>query len=431
MFDSLSPNEFPTESLEAEICELAAHLSAASCRWHQLLAELDRREEYVEHGCRSAADWLSRFCGIGMMAAREHVRVAKRLLELPAMTRAFAAGELSFCKVRALTRVASATTEEELVLLAREATGAQLETIIRAYRGVLEADEVEPAATRHHRRRVRTSWDDDGSLAVSARLDAEEGARLVAALDFVVDPEEEGEGARVGALMRIVDAGLAALRAGEEPSPGTAVVPTVVVHVEAEVLAGMVEGQGSVEDGPRLPLETVRRFGCDGLVGLALDREGVTLDEGRRRRTPGARQRRYILGRDRHCRFPGCGRRGHLDIHHCVHWINGGRTDRANLITVCGYHHRVVHEGGFRVDGDGKGRFAFYDPRGRHLEDRCAEAPADATPGTLVGRNRCRLIDVSAETPGARSGGERYDLGLTIDALLCLDMERWFGDMRE
>jgi hypothetical protein len=127
------------EELEREICELAAHIAAATCRWLELLAEFDKRGGWAEWGITSCAHWLSWRCSIGLRAAREHVRVAHRLGELPLVRAAFSRGELSYCKVRALTRAATPKTEAGLLDIARHATGAQLEKLIRCYNGALSA----------------------------------------------------------------------------------------------------------------------------------------------------------------------------------------------------------------------------------------------------------------------------------------------------
>src|SRR5919199_2132453 len=109
----------PLEALEREITELASHINAAMCRWLELVAEYDEREGWAHWGCRSCADWVSWRCSIAPGAAREHVRVARRLRDLPLVRAEFAAGRLSYSKVRALTRVEEVEREEELVSLAR------------------------------------------------------------------------------------------------------------------------------------------------------------------------------------------------------------------------------------------------------------------------------------------------------------------------
>ncbi|MGI9119566.1 MAG: hypothetical protein ACR2G7_05500 [Acidimicrobiales bacterium] len=122
----------PTERLEAEITELAAHLNAAECRRLLLVAEFYRREGWGTWECRSCANWLNWKCGIGLNAAYEKARVAHCLGQLPLITAAFGTGELSYSKVRALTRVAAADNEQGLLDMARAGTAAHLERIVRA-----------------------------------------------------------------------------------------------------------------------------------------------------------------------------------------------------------------------------------------------------------------------------------------------------------
>lgn len=176
-------DEIPLEHLEHEICQLSAHSAAAMCRWLELVAEFDRREGWGAWGARSCAHWLNWKCGLSMVAAHEHVRVARRLLELPLVRRAFSAGQLSYSKARALTRMATPRSEQELVELARHATAAHLDRLARARRAVDRADEREEANRRSEGRHLHHFWDDDGSLVLTARLDPEEGALVLQALD--------------------------------------------------------------------------------------------------------------------------------------------------------------------------------------------------------------------------------------------------------
>jgi hypothetical protein len=151
----------------------------------------------VRVGCRSCAHWLSWRCSISPAAAREHVRVALRLRELPLIRRAFAEGRLSYSQVRALTRVENVAHEEELVSLARHATAAQLERLVRAYRGVVaRARAAESGGPERF-----VTWDhaDDGSLLLHARLPAEEGAVVLTALQAALERLEEGASAEAPA----------------------------------------------------------------------------------------------------------------------------------------------------------------------------------------------------------------------------------------
>jgi Domain of unknown function (DUF222) len=165
---SFDGHEWPLERLEREIGELAAHIHAATCRWLAMVAEFDRREGWADWGCKSCAHWLSWRCALAPSAAREQVRVARRLSELPRIRAAFGRGELSYSQVRALSRVATPELEPSLLDLARYATAAQLERTLRAYRGVLER-ELSPADRAHGERYLVCEHDDDGSLLLRAR----------------------------------------------------------------------------------------------------------------------------------------------------------------------------------------------------------------------------------------------------------------------
>jgi hypothetical protein len=118
-----------------------------------------------------------------MNAAREKVRVAHALKPLPLISASFASGELSFSKVRAVTRIADPENEKELLDLARYATAAQVEKLVRAYRGVERRAEREHAAKQHASRELNYYYDEDGSLVIRARLPAEEGAIVLQALN--------------------------------------------------------------------------------------------------------------------------------------------------------------------------------------------------------------------------------------------------------
>src|SRR5437763_10246281 len=101
------------EQLQDEIAVLASHIYAGTCRWLNLIAGLDRRGSWTADGAGSCAEWLAWRCALSPRAAREHVRVARALGGLPLIHEAFACGELSYAKVRALTRVATPAAEGE------------------------------------------------------------------------------------------------------------------------------------------------------------------------------------------------------------------------------------------------------------------------------------------------------------------------------
>jgi Domain of unknown function (DUF222)/HNH endonuclease len=379
---SIEERAVPLEVLEREITALASQIHAATCRWLTLVAEYDRREGWAHWGCRSCAHWVSYRCGIAPGPAREQVRVARRLEDLPLIRAAFSEGELSYSKVRALTRVENIEREQDLLELARDATASQLERIIRGYRGVVAAERV--AAGGRPERWVHVAHDDDGALLLHARLPAEEGALILAAFDAARDelatadvpaetpptpdadvpagtPLPAGPVARADALLALADAYLAGSRGSRSGGDRY----QVVLHVDPEVLDGG-EGRCELDHGPPLAIPVARRLACDASVVRLSERDGRPLDVGRKTRTIPPALRRALAARDGGCRFPSCTSRRFVDAHHIQHWADGGRTDLGNLVQLCRHHHRLLHEGGFAVTESG-GRLAFRRPDGRPI----------------------------------------------------------------
>ena len=138
------PFRVPLERVEAQICELAGHLAAATCRFLVLLGDFDARRGWARWEMGSCAQWLSWKCQLSSGTAREHVRVARALRDLPVIRARFAAGRLSYAKVRALTRIATPATEAGLAELAGPMTANQLERFARAHRQVTQADDAVP-----------------------------------------------------------------------------------------------------------------------------------------------------------------------------------------------------------------------------------------------------------------------------------------------
>src|SRR6185437_13796079 len=349
------------EALEDELCAESAHLDAACCRVVLMVGELDRRGSRGSMGLRSCAHWLNWRCGVSLGAAREQVRVGRALSGLPLVKAAFGRGELSYSKVRALTRVADRSTEATLVELAHYATAAQLERIVREYRRA-EPDEGARALERHQRRYLTTSTTEDGMVRISARLSAEDAAAVLAALELArqalaaeqatddqpaadqpagdVAAETPFEASLADALVKMCES---VLVSGVVDQGARA---AVVVHVDAPVLADPTEeGCAHLEGAGAISSHTARRLACDAAVAtVAFSPTGEATPEGTTRAIP-ARLRRAVLTRDGGCRWPGCTNRRWVDVHHVVFWANGGQTALGNLVTVCRRHHRLVHEG--------------------------------------------------------------------------------------
>ena len=167
------------DRLEDEITTLAGHLNAATARFLVLVGEYDRRGGWRAWGSKSCADWLSWRCGISPVTAREQLRVARALEDLPLVRAEFAAGRFSYSQTRALTRVATPEVEPDLVEMARHCTAAQLDRLTRGYR---KASEQMEEASEAHARRSLDWWEDRGMLVIQARLPVAEGEAVLEAV---------------------------------------------------------------------------------------------------------------------------------------------------------------------------------------------------------------------------------------------------------
>jgi hypothetical protein len=423
------------DRLADEIAELSAHLDAATARLLDLIREFDARAGW-NNGFRFCAAWLSWRVGLDPGAARERVRVARALGTLPILAGALASGEVSYAKVRALTRVATPETEEQLLTLAKAGTGAHVERLVRGWRRVDRQAEARETARRHANRALHVYQDEDGMVTLRGRLEPEVGALLVQALAAARDilyrqtrSSQDGEGGaedvsaetptmpqqHADALAMLAES---ALHHGIDPgAPGERY--QVVVHVDAPVLADPDQpGQSALEDGTHVSAETSRRLACDASrVVMQHARDGRVVEVGARTRTIPPALRRALHHRDRGCRFPGCGVRFGQG-HHVRHWVNGGPTTLSNLALLCRRHHRAVHEEGYQVDRLADGELQFRRPDGQFLP----EVPLPPTvPNDPVQAIRLRHeaggLQLRSWSAKPRWRGERLDVGWAIDVL--------------
>jgi len=249
------------ERLGDQIAELSAHLDAATARLLDLIREFDARGGWT-NGFRSCAEWLTWRIGLDPGAARERVRVARALGTLPRLAQALARGELSYSKVRALTRVATPETEERLLAVGRAGTAKHVELIVRGWRQVDRKAEALQTIRRHESRWLQAYPDADGMVVIRGRLEPEVGAvvlkALAAARDILYRAKDVSaetrtdeapptwEQLQADALALIAET---ALHHGIDPG-APAEQYQVVVHVDASVLADAnAPGQSVVEEG--------------------------------------------------------------------------------------------------------------------------------------------------------------------------------------
>ena len=415
------------DRLGDEIAELSAHLDAATARLLDLIREFDARGGW-NTGFRSCAAWLSWRTGLAPGAAREHVRVARALGILPLLARALARAEVSYSKVRELTRVATPETEERLLAVGRAGTAEHVERIVRGWRRVDRQAEAREAARQHASRSLCLYPDSDGTMIVKGRLTAEVGALLVQALAAARetlyqrrrDTEPDADPPTMIQQQADALALLAETALHHELDPGAPGERyQVVVHVDAEVLADADQpGQSVLEDGARVPAGTSQRLACDASrVVMRHDSDRRVVEVGARTRTIPPALRRALHHRDRGCRFPGCGVRV-SEGHHIRHWAQGGPTTLSNLASLCRRHHRAVHEEGYLVDRRPDGALRFRRPDGRILPDVPPPRAVPADPVHLLrARHEAEGLALHATTATPGWFGERLDVGWVIDVM--------------
>lgn len=399
------------EALGSQVMASAARIAAATCSMLGALAAFDAAAGWDRADYRSPADWMCWHLGMDRRCAREHLVVARRLGSLALIRECFSRGELSFSQVAALVSVATPQTQARLVELARGCTGSQLAGVMASYRRALAAQVLAEANDAHARRQARWWFDEDGMFCMAARLGAEEGKVIQAALEAAVASLKEtavagpeaGAGPvangslapervpgvvaqdwgarRADALVAIAESSLAA---GLGARPG-ADRRQVVLHVSADALSGSGSGvdEGEhceIEQGPAVPVESARRIACDAaLVTLVEDAQGNPLSLGRKTRAISPALRRALVARDNGCTFPGCAEQRFVEAHHITHWAAGGETSLNNLSTLCWFHHRLVHEGGYRVQRQDAG-VVFIRPNGAVVPTtRVVPGPFDGT----------------------------------------------------
>jgi hypothetical protein len=313
--------------LAARITELAGHLNAATHRWLVLITEFDRRHGWSDGFTKSCAHWLNWKCGIDLGAAREKLRVARALESLPQISAAMATGQLSYSKVRALTRVATPATESLLLDIALHGTAHHVEKLVRQFRRVQEVEELTREARQQANRSLTYRYDEDGSMHLSVRLPAEAGSLVLKALRAAMPEAPNGFGGdcsdplhvsaetpppsdppaswaqrQADALAVLAESFLAhgadALKGGDRQQ--------IVVHVSQAALSQGERGRCELDDGPAIAVETARRLGCDASrVDILEDDSGEPLDVGRRTRASPPAIRRALDARDKGCIFPG------------------------------------------------------------------------------------------------------------------------------
>lgn len=422
------------EELTSRLRSGAADIAAAQARWLELLHEIVVRGIPGEWGFPSPASWLSWAVGMSVTTARDHVRVALRLPRFPRTAELFARGELSFSKVRAITRADRPELESSLITFAGCASAAQLDRIVRHTRQLAHIydSSIPSPATMWELADVAVRHPEEGMIDLRFRMPEEDAYRALAVLhrraealrsealaaqpsddepvptaptdasaEAPTSPEQVVEPILPGAaytILAFMDACETLAAKGPTDTSGRD-RHTLVLHADADDLVEPTDDQPLRvavrvgESGRRAAMDprVLRRLACEAryaVVGHG-EQPGVS---GTTSAVP-ARLRRVLEARDEHCRFTGCGATRHVEAHHIVHRADGGPTELANLVLLCRFHHQFVHRKGWQILHDGKGHFRFEPPGEFRL-------PAPTLPGASA----------EAPLPPANSDPARLEL---------------------
>ncbi len=361
-----APDLTPIEDLDRNILNLCTRINVATYELLCLVREFDERG-FLEWGLQNCAEWLAWRCDLSMTTAREKVRVAHALKTLPLISEAFSR-ELSYAKVRSLTRVTNRDNEAALLEFALRTTAANVAQRCRELRCGLEAS-IGMAERAFANRSLRIRRDTErGMMTITVELPMDAGELAEKALDKARDDEVLSipDLADTSWSTRQADAFLNLVNGYLSGRDDAAIDNHLItVHVEQAALVGN-EGRAG------LPIESVKRLCCDShAVVITEDSCGEPLSIGRKSRIIPTAISRAVRARDNNCcTFPGCRNRRFLNCHHVEHWTNGGETSLDNLMLLCTKHHALVHEGGFRIEKDFRDNWFFVRPDGIAVPER-------------------------------------------------------------
>lgn len=371
--------------LEDELASLSGVRNAADGRLVEFTAKVLIDESWKGAGLHTPIHWLMWQTGVARGTARRILTIALRAAELPTVMALLGQGRLSLDQAHAVARYTPAEYEESVCNLALYATVSQIVTATRTYGFDLEARK----PSKGERRGVLFGHDDDGTWWARIRLAAEEGAVVEEALRKTRNElhDQAREAAKQAARsegrpdtgtdeeLRVqptswADAfvGLAMNAAGQRTQSGDgakpdsnseartypSIRPKVFLHLEAPT-GDHASGPWVAEmhGGLALPNWLRRQLSCDSDVSVVWNRDGIPLSTCAGVRTPPERLRRLVERRDHYtCAAPGCDNRRWLQLHHIIHWEDGGPTITANLVALCPDHHRAHHRGLLGITGN-------------------------------------------------------------------------------
>lgn len=339
---------------------LAGAANAADAAVIAFVADVIEDASWEGQGIASVAQWLRWKFGMSRGRARKSVTIAKRWHELPYLAQVFSEGRLSFDQVAIVARRCPTEYERTVVSFAFNATLTQL-----AYSLVKYHFDSDPEPEREERNRASLRFNDSGRARLSADVDAETGKRLQSAIDQGVarrkaalpdDADGDVGGLPPTPAPTLLDGLIDCLDASvsADPSESRRHAHHPIAHIELSQLASLDDElvlAGRWHLGPMMPSEWAALAAlCDADIRVLVTDHGQPLALGRSTRTVPAWLRTIIVDRDGGCQC--CGSASWLEVHHIVHWIDGGPTDPSNLITLCRSCHQRHHRGEIVVSGD-------------------------------------------------------------------------------
>ncbi len=442
-----------SEELEIEILTMAGQINAAQYRFIKLLAEFDDNGGWQGDGINSFAHWLNWKVGMGMMMGREKVRVARSLPDLPLIDEAFSLGKISYSKVRAMTRVATPQNEKFLLQIAEHGTANHMEFLVRKYQYCKRLQE--PKESENWKRYKDFGWyqDETGMYVINVRLPPEEGALVIKALEIIqaenkkkkqdmavrenvevkvdsnnvsaetISQRSFSEGMlkedfladRASAFTHLAESYLN----GNSNSLGEKYQIFLHINANAASLDSKVSRSDhcSIDHKRFLTPEVARRLACDASLTTVLeDDQGNVLNIGRRSRVIPRAMTHALRIRDAGCRYPGCCQNHYTDIHHIKHWAEGGETSIENLVTLCRFHHGLLHKGEYRLHHDESGELVFTNNRNEVV----TQSFYPQFPGN-PGADDCLDPDVDEHTARSKWLGDSMDIQQALQCMFQLE----------
>ncbi len=443
--------------IEPEIATLAGHVNAIQYRFIKLLGEFDANDGWHGDGIKSFAHWLDYRCGIGQVEAREKVRVARALRDLPQIDAAFGSGEISYSKTRALTRAATPANEHQLLQIARYGTASHIEQVVRKYKRCKQYEEPRLDCGLPDRSFSITE-DDDGTCDIRLRLPVEEGVLIHQAVEKMVDETRAGEAndprpdsknvsaetflksetrsyatSRAAALVQIAEHYLASSSDGAR-TLAPAERYQVLIHVNAndahpdtQINGGhLCHHKSASQENRFVSHEKAAQIACSASITTVLENDaGDVLNIGRRSRVIPRAISHALAIRDQGCRFPGCSERKWIDAHHIKHWATGGETSLNNLVTLCRHHHRRLHKGDFAIATNDR-ELTFTNSRGETIEESLYPQFPSIDDNTKVvdsvmAEHSAMGLDINERTALTLWQGEVMDDSIVLHNLLLAD----------